>query len=342
MWRPELAIAGLIAGLLTIRPPVPLGADGEVDYLTGGVWFGLLLAAYFFVFQRDRSIGKALSITAVSTAALWIAFWSTLFAYGRFRAPSSGEHAPPVPVVAWFVGGVIGAFIVSTTTFLYGTSREAVWKKILFLTISGGLLGIAGHEAGTIPMLGALAPQSDTTPSILFVIWQTGVGFVMGLVWPGTVIEKAAVPPRGLPVPIVAKAFMIVVVAPLAYAVTSTTWFRDQEPQIGAARVVYLAGRPRSTDFRRSRCSRIWSSLSTRRSPATIRRGGNTTSGGDSNFRSMSIRDRTWLQANRRTPRGQTQMFASRSIRRPNGPPTQCGASSRMARLRARRGRRRL
>jgi hypothetical protein len=82
--------------------------------------------------------------------------------------------------VAFFAGGVVGSLVMSTATFsLYANAQPALWR-LLVCTIGGGLLGVAGQQLGYLskPYAG-----SNPTPA-LFIVWQTGMGFLIGCFWP--------------------------------------------------------------------------------------------------------------------------------------------------------------
>jgi hypothetical protein len=151
-----------------------------------GMWFGVALAAYFLVVNRDRSIGKALGtaigLVAVSAAAYLLAYMTALFSEAFvFRdtvTSAVGPHSGSL-----FVGGAVGTFIMSTTTFfMYGERCASRRHKIYACTLGGGVLGAAGIALGTAMQPGS--PPEPLAMAVLFIVWQTGMGFLMGLVWP--------------------------------------------------------------------------------------------------------------------------------------------------------------
>jgi hypothetical protein len=186
-WRPGLAIAGCAGGLLTVWPPLPPALRGVPIDLFAGIWFGLALALYFTVRERHRSIAqavssiaKAVSLTAVSAAAWFLAFQATVWTAAFFFETNRG----PLDLLALFFGGAVGAFIVSSVTLLlYSRDRALLAERIRECSMAGGVLGALGYALG-----GGLADYSGGpgrfTIAIVQLAWQTGMGFAMGLVWP--------------------------------------------------------------------------------------------------------------------------------------------------------------
>ena len=64
----------------------------------------------------------------------------------------------------------------STATFsLYANAQPTLWR-LLVCTIGGGLLGVAGQRLGYLS-----EPRAGSNPTpALFIVWQTGMGFVIG------------------------------------------------------------------------------------------------------------------------------------------------------------------
>lgn len=169
-------MAGLGGGLLTVsylllqRRPSSLGMG-----LSPSV-FGLALAGYFWLVNRDRSILKGASLTAISWATFWLAF---IVAGGEMMS-HLGRHTSSADAVAFFAGGVVGSLVMSTATFsLYANAQPTLWR-LLVCTIGGGLLGVAGQQLGYLS-----EPHAGSNPTpALFIVWQTGMGFLIGHFWP--------------------------------------------------------------------------------------------------------------------------------------------------------------
>jgi hypothetical protein len=139
--------------------------------------FGLALAGYFWLVNRDRSILKAASLTAISWAAFWLAF---IIAGGEVTSHLGGNRTSSADAAAVFAGGVVGGLVMSTATFaLYANAQPTLWR-LLVCTISGGLLGVAGQQLGYLA-----GPHAGSNPTpALFIVWQTGMGFLIGCFWP--------------------------------------------------------------------------------------------------------------------------------------------------------------
>ena len=67
-----------------------------------------------------------------------------------------------------------------TATFsLYANAQPTLWR-LLVCTIGGGLLGVAGQQLGYLS-----GPHAGSNPTpALFIVWQTGMGFLIGCFWP--------------------------------------------------------------------------------------------------------------------------------------------------------------
>jgi hypothetical protein len=186
-WRPGLAISGFAGGVLTVWPPLPPELRGVPTDLFAGIWFGLALALYFTVRERHRSIGKAVfsvakavSLTAVSAAAWFLAFQATVWT----AASLSGTNRGPVDLLALFVGGAVGAFIVaSVTLLLYNRDRALLARTVRDCSLVGGVLGALGYAVGGGPADHPGGPGRFTM-AVVYLVWQTAMGLAMGLVWP--------------------------------------------------------------------------------------------------------------------------------------------------------------
>jgi hypothetical protein len=171
-----LTLAGLVGGLLTVSYTLQRRPNDLVMGLSPSA-FGLALAGYFWLVNRDRSILKAASLTAISWAAFWLAF---IIAGGEVTGHLGGNPTSSADIVAFFAGGVVGGLVVSTATFsLYANAQPRLWR-LLVCTIGGGLLGVAGQQLGYLS-----EPHAGSNPTpALFIVWQTGMGFLIGCFWP--------------------------------------------------------------------------------------------------------------------------------------------------------------
>ena len=169
-----LTLAGLFGGLLTVSPLLQRLPSGLAVGLSPSV-FGLALAGYFCLVTRDRSILKGASLTAISWAAFWLA---VIIAGGESHLGLSRTSS--ADAAAFFAGGVVGSLVMSTATFsLYANAQPTLWR-LLVCTIGGGLLGVAGQQLGDV-----FNPHAGSNPTpALFIVWQTGMGFLIGCLWP--------------------------------------------------------------------------------------------------------------------------------------------------------------
>ena len=162
-----LTLAGLVGGLLTVSFSIGISPAA----------FGLALAGCFWLVNQDRSILKAASLTAISWAAFWLAF---VIAGGEATSHLAGNRAGSTDAVAFFIGGVVGGLVMSTATFSLYANAQPTLSRFLICTIGGGLLGVVGQQLGHL-----FEPQAGSNPTpVLFIVWQMGMGFLIGSVWP--------------------------------------------------------------------------------------------------------------------------------------------------------------
>ena len=168
-----LTLAGLVGGLLTVSYLLLRRPSSLAMGLSPSA-FGLALAGYFWLVNRDRSILKGASLTAISWAAFWLAF---IVAGGEATSLNRTRSAD---ALAFFAGGVVGSLAMSSATFsLYANAQPTLWR-LLVCTIGGGLLGVAGQGLGYLS-----EPHAGSNPTpALFIVWQTGMGFLIGRFWP--------------------------------------------------------------------------------------------------------------------------------------------------------------
>ena len=160
-----LTLAGLVGGLLTVSFSIGISPAA----------FGLALTGCFWLVNHDRSILKGASLTAMSLAAFWLAF---VIAGGE--ATSHLDRTGSTGAVAFFIGGVVGGLVMSTATFSLYANAQPTLSRLLICTIGGGLLGVAGQQLGHL-----FEPQAGSNPTrVLFIVWQMGMGFLIGCVWP--------------------------------------------------------------------------------------------------------------------------------------------------------------
>ena len=171
-----MALAGLVGGLLTASHLLQRWPSHVAMGLAPAA-FGLALAGYFWLVNRDRSILKGAGLTAISWATFWLA---CIIAGGEMMGHLDSSRTSATDAIAFFAGGVVGSLVMSTATFaLYAHAQPTLWR-LLVCAIGGGLLGVAGQQLGSL-----YGPQAASNPTpALFIVWQTGMGFLMGRFWP--------------------------------------------------------------------------------------------------------------------------------------------------------------
>jgi hypothetical protein len=170
-----LTLAGLVGGLLTFSYLLPRRLPSNLVMWLSPSAFGRALAGYFWLVNRDRSILKGASLTAISWATFWLAF---IIAAGESHLGLSRTSS--ADAMSFFAGGVVGGLVMSTATFsLYANAQPTLWR-LLVCTIGGGMLGVAGQQLGYLS-----GPHAGSNPTpALFIVWQTGMGFLIGCFWP--------------------------------------------------------------------------------------------------------------------------------------------------------------
>jgi MFS family permease len=205
-------LAGFIAGILTLAIPslidrlgIPIGA------LTGifiGDIFGAVNSLYLCVVLRKRSVWGSLGLILGSTVAYIVAMFTTFFAAGSVgfsQADQEGSTLGSAPILAFAIGGAVGAFLVlfaALTFFSDHRKLSRIFISSLKWSALGGVLGALGWAAG--PLLGELildvVGRKILSPSVkddsgyyysIYLVWQAGMGLALGLVFSG---EHADVP----------------------------------------------------------------------------------------------------------------------------------------------------
>jgi hypothetical protein len=196
-----LGFAGFISAQLSICAPSVL--HKPVDILIGTL-FGAALSVCLWFLNVVRPLWKLLVITAASSIILPIA--ALIGAYLEYFSPWP-LHTPGTPLAntsnaALFVAGVSGAFFLLAVLFLLVSSEQPA-RKVLFKALCwapvGGALGVVGWNLG--PWLGTAlwslqyhlnltspndkleyaVRQGRTGVDSLLVVWQMGMGFLLGI-----------------------------------------------------------------------------------------------------------------------------------------------------------------
>ena len=172
-----LSVAGLLAGL-AVRCPIPFFAKPSWENYIGAI-FGIVLAAYFWFFQRAHSGWKALILIITSTGAY---VGAILAAGGVYELTFPWLDGNPknygtLPAYAMFPGGAVGAFCVcGVALFLYSSSRQHLLRKALFCSVGGGLIAILAF------IVTPVSKSGDQSSNSLFLLWPIGVAALLGTV----------------------------------------------------------------------------------------------------------------------------------------------------------------
>jgi hypothetical protein len=168
-----LAAAGLASAVITIFAKTP-------TLWVPGLIFGAALAAYFAAYEGHRN---PIRIAAFVFACVVSYVASVFSAFGSMWVFHSGastiSQGIGVPLPAFFVGGLVGAFpVLAAGMFLFGP-RNMNWASIgrTFLwSVGGGLFGALGGRVAGIVTHGIYSDMSA-----LYIIWQPSVGLMLGL-----------------------------------------------------------------------------------------------------------------------------------------------------------------
>lgn len=249
-----LTLAGLLSSLLILwSPRLFVGVLGMFGI---GVTFGVVLAVCFCLCFGVRSPWKLAGFVITSAAAYPLSLFSlgpgplaylmfplTHLALSVARVLGSG-HTPQgqLDPAFPFGPGFVGAFLVLAAGLFAISSRNQSSKRLLLKALIGalvgGVLGVVGYVLG--PSLGLVlwklmrAPggpmssaasqnalaRGDTDFYSLYVVWQTGVALLLGLLWwhgearvavsaPAESPETASVPAPKERIPLAAKLFFI-------------------------------------------------------------------------------------------------------------------------------------
>jgi hypothetical protein len=163
-----------------------------------GAIFGIFLAAYFVLFEYQRSPAKALLLVVGSTVAYLAAYMVTAGLYEHYPTilgpdPLAGlsSHGPgDVPLPIFFVGGFTGALLVLCAALLLFRPKASA-ARLLISVLSGatvgGLLGVLGWSIHPTPNL------AQTSVFFLHLVWQPGIALVLAVIVT-FVTDRAALP----------------------------------------------------------------------------------------------------------------------------------------------------
>ena len=206
-----LTIAGLAGGLLTAMLKYPIehlstGSHVFLRYSLGaplGAMLGISLA-WCGVLGGFKGLSQAILFVPLSGMAYFV---SQCVAVGTELAVTSGKpmsmgDVPSYSLWSMFAGGFLGGFLVLYGVLLLvypGQLCVLLMFKVLFSSILTGLLAIVAYSLGPyldvavwslVHELG-LTPPTETFQNArgdvshvysLFVVWQTGTAFLLGLI----------------------------------------------------------------------------------------------------------------------------------------------------------------
>ncbi|HEV2342351.1 MAG TPA: hypothetical protein VGS15_11180 [Candidatus Acidoferrales bacterium] len=214
----NLAVSGLISGALP-----PLLGGGLAFLLLGGV-FGVAISVCLAALDISRRYWDALRFTIVCCGAFFFSAMATFFV--QLALPWdhwSMGHNPSNSPVAFFIGGTLGAFLVLGEA-LFLLNPETPWSVSLYQGLRwspvGGVLGAIGCLFGSQP--------SEAFSPLLFVVWQAGVGAVIGFLFDRQMIAafkpaappaipKVIAPPTARRLPIAYAMFFLLIVGVLSF-----------------------------------------------------------------------------------------------------------------------------
>jgi len=204
-----LPLAGLLAGVLQCTLP-SVGVFkivGRDLLMFTGAFFGVAIVAYFWLFRGLRAVAEPLVFIAVSTDALIVSIWASVFLFVPlpfldWPMTSQGQ----IPTSGLFRGGFVGAAILFAG-FYFCFARDANKRQFLVTAscfcVLGGILGMVGWLLGP-PLLSSFLncrPGDNCNFYSMFVIWQTGIASLLGFLpqTKGTAGQIYAAP--GIPFP---------------------------------------------------------------------------------------------------------------------------------------------
>lgn len=197
-----LTLAGLLSGLLTIA--VSYTNPRYPSQFLLGAPSGVLIASCLAALGILRDSGRIIRLILVATVAYFLSFFVAFFFQGAFLSIfMTYSEKLAISPIALFVGGVAGAFIlIGEVVFLPRIQpKSRALQLALLWSLLGGALAVGGAALG--PSLGAALlrfvhslglasltklPEdalnsADQTRLLfsLYLVWQTGMGFVLGL-----------------------------------------------------------------------------------------------------------------------------------------------------------------
>jgi hypothetical protein len=232
-----------------------------------GAIFGVILAVCLWVFHSPRSVGRSLSIVMSSTIAYIAAQLSTIWAYEWMPSLFHQARSSDPPSYVMFVGGVVGALMISATVLLlYRDECTKLGRGILLCTLAGGGLGVFGYSLGFMFGSQDSSRHGDIPGMIpLYILWQAGMACLLELVLPEPARgastegfrevsilqspEPAPLERRVGKVPLWGKLFIGFLAVSLASYAARTIWIQNEFSRRGEDFAKYETSRPSLRDL---------------------------------------------------------------------------------------------
>jgi hypothetical protein len=190
-----LSLAGLTSGVLTVALPGVQGMGfGELD---ASINFGAIIAFCFARTGVTRSSWRLLCFFALAPCALIISIFSA-----EIIEMGEGGTTDIIHPLTLFVGGMLGGFLILGGAHVLSQSkmgfRAITWKALRWSILTGAMAPIAwvlgpslGIALSVVFRALGFAYDSRTFSALysgppsqlfaLFVVWQTAMGFALGM-----------------------------------------------------------------------------------------------------------------------------------------------------------------
>jgi hypothetical protein len=201
---------GLVSGIATAPAARVLAPQNPLV----GVVFGVAITLLVWIKYKTYSAWYAVALLASSVVAYFVAIWGTLAVMGRLTYVLSPDSAltEPLGPGMFSVAGFLGGIVVNLALLLL-FSRDKPFRlagKAAAFACAGAFLGFLGSELAE-PVGGMIASVVGVPPVDMgsnqyyqnfystYLIWQTGMAFLIPLMLPHMVISppgQATTSPR--------------------------------------------------------------------------------------------------------------------------------------------------
>lgn len=189
-------LGGIASGVLTVLAAEIAGQGGP---LVPSLSFGLIISGCLILFRSVSSVRQIFFVIGASIAAYAFALLAAGFT--ELTLPASWSIGDKHSPIALFVGGFIGALVITSGTLAQAQVRTRLRDSTLnitFCSVVGGVLGVIGWALGpslgmalwhavhalglTAPTETALNAAGDTSHALsMCLLWQAGMGLVLGI-----------------------------------------------------------------------------------------------------------------------------------------------------------------